>query len=210
MLGVHSLRQTSRYLILNATRSSFSTVGQAKQSESNPTNVNQLNTTARKIGDYEAIPSNDLLEAKRAIRDEKNDPVPIVTSTEKFVTGFSPLQPTSSLTPTGHGLFQDAKAFNTSISPGTPIAPNKTPIIEEDLPKKDGQIPSSGFSAFLRGISSGLPLFPSGKNRSTPVNIATTREYFLPVSRVLSKEKKSIQFNFIVVDTSFNHSFTCN
>ncbi|CAF0771047.1 unnamed protein product [Adineta ricciae] len=183
MLGVHSFRQTSRYFILNATRSSFSTVRQAKQTESNPTNVDQLNTTARKIGDYEAIPSNDLLEAKRTIRDEKNDPALVVTSTEKFVTGFSPLQPTSSLTPTGHGLFQDAKAFNTSISPGTPVVPSKTPIIEEDSPKKDDQIPSSGFSAFLRGISSGLPLFPSRKNRSSPVNITTTREYFLPLTR---------------------------
>lgn len=189
MLGVHSLRQTSRYLILNATRSSFSTVPQPKQSE----NVDQLNITARKTGDFEAIPANDLLEAKRTIRDAQNDPIPIVTSTEKFVTGFSPLQPTSSLTPTGHGLFQDAKTFNTSISPGVPVAPSKTSVIEDDPPKKDDQIPSSGFSAFLRGISSGLPLFPSGKNRSSPVNITTTREYFLPVSRTLSKETKSIQ-----------------
>jgi hypothetical protein len=43
------------------------------------------------------------------------------------------------------------------------------------------RIPSSRFSAFLRSIQSGLPLFPSKKNLGSSIDIATTREHFLPV-----------------------------
>ena len=43
------------------------------------------------------------------------------------------------------------------------------------------RIPSSRFSAFLRGIQSGLPFFPKKKRFPSSINIATTREHFLPV-----------------------------
>ncbi|UJR36269.1 hypothetical protein I4U23_028999 [Adineta vaga] len=187
MLVAHNLRQTSRYFIFNISRSSFSTLPQQKltneKQSGNVANSHNYPVYYDNTTNIEPIPSNDLLAAKRTIKDEKNEPIPVVTSHEKFATAFSPLQATSSLTPTGHGLFQDAKVINTSISPGVPITTNKSSPIEEEQTKKEDHIPSSGFSAFLRGISSGLPLFPSRKNRSSPVNITTTREYFLPLTR---------------------------
>ena len=196
MLAIHNLRQTSRHLILNASRSTFSTLPNQKSIEKqsgtdatsnnypsfyDTSNVDNLKKLA-KSDNIEAVASNDLLEAKRIAKEKNDDRTPVVTSTEKFASGFSPLPSTSSIAPTGSGLFHDVKTLNTPVSPGIPIKSTTPPIVEEEHEKKENQMPSSGFSAFLRGISSGLPFFPSNKMSSSPVNIASTREYFLPVS----------------------------
>jgi len=206
MLAIYCLRQTSRHLVINTSRSTLATVPHPKSSEvqtgTDATSNNRpgfyktanavdgllhdLKKSTSKIDNLEPVSSNDILEAKRIEKEQKNDktstPTPVVTSTEKFSAGLSPLQATSSITPTGGGLFQDAKVLNTPVSPGIPITPNALPATtSEELSKKDEHIPSSHFSAFLRGIRSGLPFFPSNKTISSPVNLATTREYYIPV-----------------------------
>jgi hypothetical protein len=199
MLAMNYLRQTSRCLVFSTSQSTFSTLPHPKSSKTDANSVNYpgfYNTTntdrvqlddfkkstipSAKIDSIEAVPPNDLLEAKRI---EKNDaiPIPVVTSAEKFATGYLPFESTSSISPTGSNLFHDAKVSNIPVSSGLPNIPSKT--VEEH------QIPSSGFSAFLRSIRSGLPFFPSRENISSPINIATTREYFLPVSNHHSLKK---------------------
>ncbi|CAF1311894.1 unnamed protein product [Adineta steineri] len=195
MLAIHNLRQTSRHLILNASRSTFSTLPNKTSIEKQPgtdatthnypsfydtSNVDNLKKLTDNI---DTVASNDLLEAKRISKEKKDDKTPVTTSTEKFASGLSPLPSTSSIAPTGSGLFQDVKTSNTPVSPGIPIQTSTPPIVEEEHEKKENQLPSSGFSAFLRGISSGLPFFPSNKMSSSPVNIGSTREYFLPLTR---------------------------
>jgi len=205
MLAIYCLRQTSRRLVINTSRSTFATLPHPKSSEvqtgtdGNSNNrpgfynttkavdglLHDLKKSTSKIDSLEPVSSNDILEAKRIEKEQKNDktstPTPVVTSSEKFSSGLSPLQATSSITPTGGGLFQDAKVLNTPVSPGIPITPNAPPTTNEEPSKKDEHIPSSRFSAFLRGIRSGLPFFPSNKTISSPVNLATTREYYIPV-----------------------------
>jgi hypothetical protein len=209
MLTIYCLRQTSHRLILNTSRSIFSTLSHPKSNEvktktdatthnypgfyntqkADDVLVHDLKKSTiptPKIDSTQPVPSNDLLEAKRIGKEPKDDktstPTPVITSTEKFSAGLSPLQATSSITPTGGGLFHDAKVSNTPVSPGIPIAANASRITtEEQKIKEEEQIPSSYFSAFRRAISSGLPFFPSRKNISSPVNIATTREYYIPV-----------------------------
>jgi hypothetical protein len=216
MLAIHYLRQTSRHLVLSTSRSTFSTLPHPKSSKTDANSVNYpgfYNTTnadrvqlddfnkSAKIDSIEAVPPNDLLEAERI---EKNDkiPIPVVTSAEKFAAGYLPLESTSSISPTGSNLFHDAKVSNIPVSSGLPNIPSKT--VEED------QIPSSGFSAFLRSIRSGLPFFPSRENISSPINIATTREYFLPVSNHSLTNHFQITNLLIIVNTSFINSFNCN
>jgi hypothetical protein len=191
MLAIYCLRQTSRRLVINTSRSTFATLPHPKSSEvQTGTNGNSNNrpgfyNTAKEVDGLEPVSSNDILEAKRIEKEQKNDKksTPVVTSTEKFSSGLSPLQATSSIIPTGDGLFHDAKVSNTPVSPGIPITANAPPpqTTNEEPPNKEKQIPSSYFSAFLRGINSGLPFFPSRKTISSPVNIATTREYYIPV-----------------------------
>jgi hypothetical protein len=175
MLANYCLRQTSRRLVFHTSRSTFSALPQQKTSDLPKSNV----------GNIKAVPSNDLLEEKRLENEQKNikSATPVATSTEKFSAGLSPLQTTSSITPTGGRLFHDAKISNTPISPGIPIIASMPPKLSEESATKDEQIPSSRFSAFLRGISSGLPFFPSKKTKSSPMNIATTREYYIPLTR---------------------------
>jgi hypothetical protein len=200
MLAGYCLRQTSRRLVLHTSRSTFSALPQQKSSEGKPETSNNhpgfYNTikpeeirshdlSKPKFDAVEAVPTNDLLEAKRIENEQKNarTSTPVATSTDKFSAGLSPLQTTSSIIPPGDRLFQDAKVSNTPISPGIPVIANISPTTNEEQATKYEQIPSSGFSAFLRGISSGLPFFPSKKAISSPMNIATTREYYIPLTR---------------------------
>ena len=82
-------------------------------------------------------------------------------------------------------VLPNTKVSNTLVLPGVPLTPTPPPLAYEaqQTPKEEEpeRIPSTRFSAFLRSIRSGLPFFPSGKNRPSTVNIATTREHFLPV-----------------------------
>jgi hypothetical protein len=202
---MYGLRQTSRRLIINSSRSTFSTLPYPKSSESqagtdgtsnNYSGFNKTTNTDRiqlddlkksKTDGVESVPPNDILEAKRIQIEQKNNKLstPVATSTDKFSAGLSPMQATSSITPDGSGLFHDAKILNTPIAPGIPISPNIPPVTNEEHLRKEEQIPSSRFSAFLRGISSGLPLFPSKKTMSSSLDIATTREYFIPVCHII-------------------------
>lgn len=156
--------------------------------------LNDLRKTLTKPSNIEStvvIPPNDLLEAKRLEEQRKNDKTtpstPVATSSEKFSSGILPISPTSSITPSGENLFHEVKISTTPLSPGIPVTGtkpltvNRSSTTADEYPKKVDQIPSSRFSAFLRGISSGLPFFPSSKTKSIPVDIATTREYFIPV-----------------------------
>ncbi len=85
---------------------------------------------------------------------------------------------------TNAGVFQDAKISNTLVLPGIPVNSAPPPLArEQQRTTEEGheRIPSSRFSAFLRSIRSGLPFFPSKKNSASGMNIATTREHFIPV-----------------------------
>ncbi|CAF1162371.1 unnamed protein product [Rotaria sordida] len=226
MLTINFLQQTSRRLVINTSRPTFFALSYSKSSETktktdvtshnypgfyDTANVDRVDAhelkklikPSPKIDSSESVPSNDLLEAQRIeqIKANEKTTTPIVTSTEKFSSGLSSIQATSSITPTGDGLFHDAKVSNTPLAPGIPITPlapgisitplapgititpNVPPTTNEEYLRKDEQIPSSGFTAFLRGIRSGLPFFPSSKTRSKPVDIATTREHFIPLTR---------------------------
>lgn len=78
----------------------------------------------------------------------------------------------------------------TIILSGVPVT-GKTPTLaneeqrirtkEQEVEHQHDRIPASRFSAFLRGIRSGLPFFPSKKNKPVSIDIATTREHFIPV-----------------------------
>ena len=177
MLANYCIRQTSRRLVFHTSRSTFSALPQQKPNEKKSETSSNYpgfydTTKSGDVGNVEAVPSNDLLEAKRLENEQKNikSSTPVATSTEKFSAGLSPLQTTSSITPTGGRLFHDAKISNTPISPGIPIIASMPPKLSEESATKDEQIPSSRFSAFLRGISSGLPFFPSSKNTSLPLD----------------------------------------
>ncbi|CAF1546189.1 unnamed protein product [Rotaria magnacalcarata] len=177
MQAMNFLQQTSLRLVINTSRPTFSALSYSKSSET------QAKTDANRVESNSVTP-NDLLEAKRLAQTTPNGKtIHIIKSSEKFSSGLSPIQAASSITPTGAGLFQDAKVSNTPVSPGIPITASVPSTPEKEHTRKEEQIPASGFSAFLRGIHSGLPLFPSSKKSSTPINIATTREYFLPLTR---------------------------
>jgi hypothetical protein len=179
MLASLYFGQTSRRLIINSSRATLSTLPYPKSSEtqaaSDGTGINYpTGQTTPKHVNVETIAPNDILEAQRL---EKQKPV--LTSTDKFVAGLS------SKSPTGIDLFQDTKVSNTLVLPGIPITATLTPLANERQPlskeEQHEQIPSSRFSAFLRSIRSGLPFFPSKKNSTSSMNIATTREHFIPV-----------------------------
>lgn len=209
MQAMNFLQQTSRRLIIHHTsRSTFSALSYSKLSQTQTKTDNNTTSTnypgfydtanadrveaqnlrktiisSPKIEVSSSVPPNDLLEAKRLAGTKENDKkTPIVTSSEKFSSGLSPIQATSSISPTSDGLFHDAKVSSTPLSPGIPIRPNvSSKSKEDDAIKDEEQVPSSGFSAFLRGIRSGLPFFPSSKTTPRPIDITTTREHFIPV-----------------------------
>jgi hypothetical protein len=186
MLAIHCLRRTSRHLVINTSRSTFSTLPYPKSSEiqtGTSINYSELHKANRdQLDDLKkSVPANDVLEAKRLETEQIKNKTPVVTSTEKFASGLSPIQSTSSITPTGDGLFHNTKVSDTPVAPGIPVTSNVPPLGNEQHSRKEEQIPSSRFSAFLRSIRSGLPFFPSRKNLSSTIDIATTREYFIPV-----------------------------
>lgn len=190
MLTSYCLRQTSHRLVSQTSRSTFATLPQAKSNENQPgfydtAQKDKLLSPKSSTGQAEPIPSNDLLEAQRTDKEPKHlkSQTPVATSVDKFAAGLSPLQTTSSITPSGDRLFQDPKTVTTPIAPGIPVTASIPFTNPEGKSKKEELIPSSRFSAFLRGIRSGLPFFPSKQAASAPVNIATTREYYIPLTR---------------------------
>ncbi|CAF1537350.1 unnamed protein product [Adineta steineri] len=163
MLTSFSFRQTSRYLILNSSRVPLSTLPYPKSSETQAapdgTPINYpTQQNSSKINPVISISSNDLLEAKR-------------------------LDNLSSTNP------NDAKISNTLVLPGIPMPTTAPPLATEqqqtikEETEQHERIPSSRFSAFLRSIRSGLPFFPSKKNNASSINITTTREHFIPLTR---------------------------
>lgn len=205
MLAALRLRQTSCRLALNtAGRSTFATLPSAKavldatsssinypgfheSANANRVGMNDAKRSTSKIENVEPVPANDLLEAKRLQEEQHKTKVAstshVTTSTEKFVAGLGPIQGTSSITPTSSGLLQHAELSNTPVSPGIPIITARPLTANDDQTKKDDRLPSSRFVAFLRSIRSGLPIFPSSTAAASPIDLATTREYFIPVER---------------------------
>jgi hypothetical protein len=90
-------------------------------------------------------------------------------------------------------ILPDAKVSNTIVLSGVPLTPTAPPLAKEQQnttkEEENERIPSSRFSAFLRSIRSGLPFFPSKKNLASSVNLATTREHFIPVCIVVLFEE---------------------
>ena len=86
----------------------------------------------------------------------------------------------------------EAKRSNTTVLPGVPVTAKVSPLAQEQ-PRSTSdahpdRVPSSRFTAFLRSIRSGLPFFPSPKPSASAMDLATTREHFLPVSDHRQKE----------------------
>lgn len=79
------------------------------------------------------------------------------------------------------------KSSHSSLEPNVLLEAKR--IHENDSKKfdmnssKQEVLPSSGFSAFLRSITSGLPFFPSTKSLPTVIDFATTRESYIPLTR---------------------------
>jgi hypothetical protein len=105
----------------------------------------------------------------------------------------------------------DAKASKTLILPGVPLTPTPPALANESQrvtkEVEHERIPSSRFSAFLRSIQSGLPFFPSKKNLGSSIDIATTREHFLPVEIILFFVHTKKFILLCLVNTSFINSF---
>lgn len=105
---------------------------------------------------------------------------PLNYPTQKSSTNNEKLEPIAS------NDLLDAKRSNTIILPGVPIAAKAPPLATEQ-PRVSTSIehperpPASRFTAFLRSISSGLPFFPSQQSPASAMDLATTREHFLPV-----------------------------
>jgi hypothetical protein len=94
-------------------------------------------------------------------------------------------------------LSQDTKVSSTLILPGVPVSKPVAPLATEQPKieeKQHERIPSSRFSAFLSSIRSGLPFFPSKKNLASSVDIATTREHFIPVRKTEAKPSECFLF----------------
>jgi hypothetical protein len=159
MLTSFYFRQTSRYLVISSSRVSLSTLPYPKSSETQAapdgTPINYPTT--------QNLSKNDDIETKRLRNEQK-----ILNAAD-----------------TNAGVFQDAKISNTLVLPGIPVTSAPPPLAREQqrTTEEEGheRIPSSRFSAFLRSIRSGLPFFPSKKNSASGMNIATTREHFIPV-----------------------------
>jgi hypothetical protein len=164
MLTGFYFRQTSRYLVISSSRVTLSTLPYPKSSETQAapdgTPINYPTT--------QNLSKNDDIETKRLRNEQK---ILNVASNEKLAAD------------TNAGL---SKVSNTLVLPGVPVTSAPPPIAREQQQRTtkeegDERIPSSRFSAFLRSIRSGLPFFPSTKNSASAMNIATTREHFIPV-----------------------------
>ncbi|CAF3477706.1 unnamed protein product [Rotaria socialis] len=163
MLSSVYFRQTSHRFIIISTRATLSTSSYSKPTEIPTTLQNQTNKLD--VDHRKSISPNDILEAKRL---ERN--------------------------PTNANFSQDIKVSSTFVLPGIQVTGNAPPLAsetqhttkEEDNQQQQQQhetIPSTRFSAFLRSIRSGLPFFPSKKNKGSSMDIATTREHFIPLTR---------------------------
>jgi len=166
MLTGFYFRQTSRYLVISSSRVTLSTLPYPKSSETQAapdgTPINYPTT--------QNLSKNNDIETKRVRNEQK---ILNVSSNEKFAAD------------TNAGL---SKISNTLVLPGVPVTSTPPPLAREQQQRttkeeEEGheRIPSSRFSAFLRSIRSGLPVFPSKKNSASAMNIATTREHFIPV-----------------------------
>ena len=123
------------------------------------------------------VARNDLLQAEQPPVTDRSS---TLTSAEKAAAGLTTRSPTKQ-------LFQDVKVSNTLVLPGIPVNATVPPPLTRETPSNGEQqresAPSSRFSAFLRSIRSGTPFFPSTKSNDAPVNIALSREHFLPLTR---------------------------
>ena len=185
MIIVYSLHQTNRRLCIQTIRSTFSTLTLSKsrraQVETDAIshhNLNFDNKTSRKLVNFESVPPNDLLEAKRIEQVARNDrttaSVSVGTNIEKFSIDRSTV-------PTSNNLFHDTKLSDTSVASSTSVAGTTLSTANAEDSRKNERIPSSRFSALLRSISSSLPFFSSRKNRTVKIDVSTTRECFIPV-----------------------------
>ena len=111
---------------------------------------------------------------------------------EKKAADLSSAQSTSSVSSTSRTHVHDTRVLNTFVLPGISVTTPVQTLANEQQhigKQQHERIPSSRFSAFLRSIQSGLPFFPSRKNVPSPMDIATTREHFIPVSYFLFSTK---------------------
>ncbi|CAF5227142.1 unnamed protein product, partial [Rotaria magnacalcarata] len=143
MLSNVYFRQTSRRFIIISTRATLSTSSYSKPTEIPTTLQNQTNKLD--VDHRKSISSNDILEAKIL---ERN--------------------------PTNANFSQDIKVSSTFVLPGIQVTANPPPLAIETqrtTKEEDNQqhetMPSTRFSAFLRNIRSGLPFFPSKKNKGS-------------------------------------------
>ena len=177
MLTNSYFHQTSRRLFLSVSQivSSYSRSNKIQSTTYGTISINYstLQNSLNKI----KIDTNDSLETKR-LEDE-----------EKKTTDSSSTPSTSSISSTSRTHVQDTRVLNTFVLPGIPVttpvqtlASEQQHIGKEKEEQQYERIPSSRFSAFLRSIRSGLTFFPSKKNVPSSMDIATTREHFIPVS----------------------------
>ncbi|CAF5139246.1 unnamed protein product, partial [Rotaria sp. Silwood1] len=127
---------------------------------------------------HDGIPTNYLKQKKKL----DNDNIKSISLND--LLEIKQLDKTSLIS---NDLYQDTKVSSTFILSGIPIHSNVSSLTNEQHTIKKEQhherIPSSRFSAFLRSIRSGLPFFPSKKNKESSMNITTTREHFIPLTR---------------------------
>ncbi|CAF1098545.1 unnamed protein product [Rotaria sp. Silwood1] len=164
MLSSYYLHQTTRRLIIISIRATLSTSPYPK--------VSEIQTT------HDGIPTNYLKQKKKL----DNDNIKSISLND--LLEVKQLDKTSLIS---NDLYQDTKVSSTFILSGIPIHSNVSSLTNEQHTIKKEQhherIPSSRFSAFLRSIRSGLPFFPSKKNKESSMNITTTREHFIPLTR---------------------------
>ncbi|CAF3760978.1 unnamed protein product [Rotaria sp. Silwood1] len=164
MLSSYYLHQTTRRLIIISIRATLSTSPYPKVSEIQIT--------------HDGIPTNYLKQKKKL----DNDNIKSISLND--LLEIKQLDKTSLIS---NDLYQDTKVSSTFILSGIPIHSNVSSLTNEQHTIKKEQhherIPSSRFSAFLRSIRSGLPFFPSKKNKESSMNITTTREHFIPLTR---------------------------
>ncbi|CAF1302482.1 unnamed protein product [Adineta ricciae] len=176
MLKSLSYRQTSLHLLVKSSRVTLSTLPYPKSSQTQaspdgtPINYPTAAQTSSKDEKVPSISPNDLLAAKQS---QKSSDIP---------AGHS----LSSVPQTDARLSQDSKVSSTLVLPGEPLRPAAPPLATEQQRRTTTEyerLPSSRFSAFLRSIRSGLPFFSSKSRSASSINITTTREHFLPITR---------------------------
>ncbi|UJR09826.1 hypothetical protein I4U23_014052 [Adineta vaga] len=166
MLRSLSCRQTSRYVLIKSSRVTLSTLPYPKSSEtqaaSDGTPINYpTGQTPSKHENIQTISANDLLAAKQSHKISNE------IEKDKMIAGHS----LSSISPTNIRVSQDNKISSTLVLPGEPVRATIPPLATEQ--RQEHQL----------HIRSGLPFFSSKKNQASPMNIMTTREHFIPLTR---------------------------